>query len=114
MRSRWFGLLLVGLMAAAARPGLAQQPPHNVILFVADGLRPGMVTEQTTPALAALMRSGVHFTNTHSMFPTFTTANAASMATGHEVGDTGNFSNTIDAGFAVPGAGQSRTPFLES
>src|SRR5262249_49206507 len=48
------------------------------------------------------------------MFPTFTTANAASMATGHRVGDTGDFSNTIDVGFPVPGAGDSITPFLES
>jgi predicted AlkP superfamily pyrophosphatase or phosphodiesterase len=47
-----------------------------------DGLRPGMVNEQTTPALAGLMKKGVHFTNTHAMFPTFTTPNAASMATG--------------------------------
>jgi hypothetical protein len=48
------------------------------------------------------------------MFPTFTTANAASMATGHKLGDTGDFSNTIDAGFPVPGSGDSLTPFLES
>ena len=36
------------------------------------------------------------------------------MATGHKIGDTGDFSNTIDAGFRVPGAGDSLTPFLES
>ena len=36
------------------------------------------------------------------------------MATGHKLGDTGDFSNTIDAGFQVPGAGESLTPFLES
>jgi arylsulfatase A-like enzyme len=118
MGNRRFGLVLAAMAAAAAvaavGPAFAQQPPHNVILFVADGLRPGMVNEQTAPALAALMKEGVHFTNTHSMFPTFTTANAASMATGHKVGDTGDFSNTIDAGFAVPGAGDSLTPFLES
>jgi hypothetical protein len=116
MRRRRFDLMLagLGLVAALATPCIAQQPTHNVILFVADGLRPGMVNDQTAPALAALMKRGVHFTNTHAMFPTFTTANAASMATGHKVGDTGDFSNTIYAGFAVPGAGDSVTPFLES
>ena len=36
------------------------------------------------------------------------------MATGHMLGDTGDFSNTIYAGFQVPGAGDSLTPFLES
>jgi hypothetical protein len=109
-------LMLAAVVAAFPQTMacLAQQPPHNVILFVADGLRPGMLNAQTTPALAALMKSGVHFTNTHSMFPTFTTANAASMATGHKVGDTGDFSNTIDVGFPVPGGGDSLTPFLES
>jgi hypothetical protein len=116
MRSRWYHLLLAGFIVAFAPTGSgrAQQPPHNVILFVADGLRPGLVNAETAPALAGLMKNGVHFTNTHSMFPTFTTANAASMATGHMVGDTGDFSNTIDAGFSVPGAGDSLTPFLES
>ena len=52
--------------------------------------------------------------NGHALFPTFTTANASAMATGHMLGDTGDFSNTIYAGFAVPGAGDSLTPFLES
>ena len=88
--------------------------PHNVLLFVADGLRPGMVNERTAPNMTALMQRGVRFTNTHSLFPTFTTANASAMATGHMLGDTGDFSNTIYTGFQVPGAGDSLTPFLES
>ena len=116
MRRQCFALGLTGLLAAVVplTPGHAQQLRHNVILFVADGLRPGIVNGQTAPALAGLMKDGVHFTNTHSMFPTFTTANAASLATGHKVGDTGDFSNTIYSGFPVPGAGESLTPFLEN
>ncbi|MTJ83534.1 MAG: alkaline phosphatase family protein [Telmatospirillum sp.] len=108
------------LIAAAAvlgslsAPALAQTHPHNVILFVADGLRPGMVNDRTAPTMTALMARGVHFTNTHSLFPTFTTANASGMATGHMLGDTGDFSNTIYTGYQVPGAGNSLTPFLES
>ena len=95
-------------------PALAQPRPHNVLLFVADGLRPGVVNAQTAPAMAALMARGVRFTNTHSLFPTFTTANASGMATGHLLGDTGDFSNVIYTGFPVPGAGDSLTPFLEN
>jgi hypothetical protein len=40
MRSRWFAFAMASLVApgATAGPGFAQQP-HNVILFVADGLR---------------------------------------------------------------------------
>ena len=37
----------------------------------------------------------------HSLFPTFTMANASGMATGHYLGDTGDFSNTIYTGFPV-------------
>lgn len=99
---------LTGAVAAEARK------PHNVILFVADGMRPGMVTDKTAPAMAALLQHGVRFANSHSLFPTFTTANASAMATGHYLGDTGDFSNTIYTGFPVPGAGSSLTPFLES
>lgn len=102
------------LTTALSIPALAQPKPHNVILFVADGLRPGMVNTKTAPAMTALMERGVRFTNTHSLFPTFTTANASGMATGHMLGDTGDFSNVIYTGFQVPGAGDSLTPFLEN
>ncbi len=105
--------LSVTLIATLFSPAQAATP-HNVLLFVADGLRPGMVTEQTAPNMAALLKHGVAFTNTHALFPTFTTPNASAMATGHMLGDTGDFSNTIYTGFPVPGAGDSLTPFLES
>ena len=95
-------------------PVLAQTQPHSVLLFVADGLRPGMVNDQTAPTMAALMARGVRFTNTHSIFPTFTTANASGMATGHLLGDTGDFSNTIYTAFPVSNAADSSTPSLES
>ncbi|WP_373852182.1 alkaline phosphatase family protein [Bradyrhizobium sp.] len=107
-------VIAASLACVLAGPAAAADAPHNVLLFVADGLRPGMVNEHTAPTITALWKQGVRFTNTHSMFPTFTTANASAMATGHKLGDTGDFSNTIDAGFQVPGAGDSLTPFLES
>jgi hypothetical protein len=98
-------------------PALAQtQParPHNVVLFIADGLRARMVDDRTAPTMAAIARDGVRLRNGHALFPTFTMANASGMATGHMLGDTGTFSNTIYTGFEVPGAGSSLTPFLES
>ncbi|PKU23838.1 alkaline phosphatase family protein [Telmatospirillum siberiense] len=109
---RLFATAAVGL-ALSATPVLAA-PPHNVILFVPDGLRSLIVTPETAPALAALRDQGVAFPNSHSLFPTFTTPNASAMATGHYLGDTGDFSNTIYTGYPVPGAGNSVTPFLES
>lgn len=106
--------VILGVLAMIGGPAFASDGRHNVVLFVADGLRPGMANEHTAPTIASLWKHGVRFTNTHSMFPTFTTANASAMATGHKLGDTGDFSNTIDAGFQVPGGGDSLTPFLES
>src|SRR5499427_10043260 len=88
--------------------------PHNVVLFIADGLRFRMVDDHVAPTMAAIARDGVNLRNGHALFPTFTMANASGMATGHQLGDTGSFSNTIYTGFEVPGAGNSFTPFLES
>ena len=110
--NRLFVSLFIILLSSIS--AFAETARHNLIFFIADGLRPGLVAPETAPTLAHLMAQGVRFSNTHSMFPTFTTPNASAMATGHKLGDTGDFSNTIDAGFQVPGAGDSLTPFLES
>lgn len=99
---------------AAAEPSPAADRPRNVVLFVADGLRGRMVDSEVAPAMAALRDRGVYFRNSHALFPTFTMPNSSAMATGHQIGDTGTFGNTIFAGYPVPGAGDSLTPFLES
>ncbi|WP_348927553.1 alkaline phosphatase family protein [Aquabacter sp. CN5-332] len=95
-------------------PASAADRPNNVILFIADGLRSPMVDDSTAPTMSALARSGVFLRNSHALFPTFTTANASAFATGHYLGDTGDFSNTIYSAFPVQAAGGSVTPFLES
>lgn len=102
----------LALLASSAV--MAAEPARNVILFIPDGLRAGIVDAQTAPNLAQLRREGVNFQNSHSLFPTFTTPNASAMATGHYLGDTGDFGNTIYTGFPVPGANNSVTPFLEN
>ena len=73
-----------------------------------------MVDDRTAPTMAAIAREGVSLRNSHSLFPTFTTANASGLATGHMLGDTGDFSNTIYTGFEVHSAADSVTPFLEN
>ena len=108
-------LLSASLFTLAASAASAQNAtPHNLILFVPDGLRALKVTAETAPAMAALRDKGVNFKNPHSMFPTFTTANASSMATGHYLGDTGDFSNTIYTGYSSAPAGDTVVPFLEN
>lgn len=103
-----------------AQPPSPQVPQkHNVIIFVADGLRRGSVNAQDMPTFLNIRTSGVDFQNSHAVFPTFTTANASVIATGHGLGDTGDYSNTLYPGTwlakpDVTATDGSITPFLES
>lgn len=78
------------------------------------------MNQADTPALWRVRTEGVHFENSHSVFPTFTTANAASIATGHQIGDTGDFSNTFWTGYASFDTGNfglsagTAVPFIEN
>jgi Type I phosphodiesterase / nucleotide pyrophosphatase len=112
MRSTTTSLAILIGVVLTAQVAIAQ--PNNVILFVPDGLRALSVTPQSAPAMADIRDKGVNFKNPHSVFPTFTTANASAMATGHHLGDTGDFSNTIYTVRPIAGANNSVTPFLEN
>ena len=107
-------LLSASLFTLAASAASAQNATHNLILFVPDGLRALKVTPESAPAMAAVRDKGVNLKNSHSMFPTFTMANASAMSTGHYLGDTGTFSNTIFAGYTSAPAGDTVVPFLEN
>lgn len=112
-------LLLLVSAAGATRCAAAQEKKHNVIIFVADGLRRGSVTAETMPTFLKLRTAGVDFRDSHSVFPTFTTANASAIATGHGLGDTGDYSNVIYPGvwLAKPDPAATSgfvTPFLEN
>jgi Type I phosphodiesterase / nucleotide pyrophosphatase len=108
-------LLSASLFSLATGAASAQNnTPHNLILFVPDGLRGRIVSPQTAPAMAGVRDKGVNFKNSHSMFPTFTMANASAMSTGHYLGDTGTFSNTIYTAFPSVPAGDTVVPFIEN
>jgi arylsulfatase A-like enzyme len=98
--------LLMAAACALASPALVQAqtapaaaapaaPKRNVIIFVADGLRYGIVNKDTAPVLADIQKNGVDFQNSHSLYPTVTTTNASAIATGHGIGDTGEWSNSL-------------------
>jgi hypothetical protein len=107
--------LSAGLTVLSAGMASAQNStPRNLILFIPDGLRALKVTPETAPAMAEVRDKGVNFKNPHSLFPTFTMANGSAMATGHYLGDTGTFSNTIYTGFASAPAGDTVVPFIEN
>ncbi|MGN6149811.1 MAG: alkaline phosphatase family protein [Rhizomicrobium sp.] len=105
-------LAAIAALPAAAKPGKADKP-HNILIFVADGLRYVSVTPQTAPTLWKLKSEGVDFTNSHSLYPTITTVNASAIATGHYIGDTGNFGNTLYTGYPVTGANGAPITFQE-
>lgn len=90
---------VLGLGVLAATPAQAR----NFIIIVVDGLRHGSVNPTDAPTLTAIRDGGVNFVNRHSIFPTFTTPNSAAIATGHYLGDTGDFSNTIYVGYLIFG-----------
>src|SRR5579862_2391496 len=97
MKAPRFALLAL----LVATPVQAAPKPHNVLVFVADGLRYVSVTPKTAPTLWRIKSEGVDFTNSHSLYPTLTTVNASAIATGHYIGDTGDFGNTIWSGKGI-------------
>src|ERR1700704_3531923 len=107
-------LLSASLITLSASAASAQNAtPRNLILFIPDGLRGKIVSAQTAPAMAEVRDKGVNFKNSHALFPTFTMANGSAMASGHYLGDTGTFSNTIYTAYPVAASGGSVTPFIE-
>ncbi len=95
--------------AAATRP--------NVILFITDGLRHDAVTPETAPNIFRLRQQGVDFINSHALYPTVTTPNASAFATGHGLGDTGDFGNSLYIAGTIldpPNHKQTLTPFIEN
>ena len=108
----WTGACLPGSAHSAGQ--------RNVIIFVADGLRNGSVNSTDAPTLLSVRERGVNFTNSHSLYPTLTTPNAAAIATGHYLGDTGDFGNTEYSGFPIFAGGNfgkspgTPVPFLEN
>lgn len=111
-------VVIAGLWLAGAAQAETLKPrpkPRNVIIFVADGLRYGIVSKDTAPALYDLQQNGVDFQNSHSLFPTVTTVNGSAIATGHGIGDTGEWSNAVYfGGEPLPSANGRPTPGLEN
>ena len=105
-----FVLVTMATGVAAGRSGQARPRTRNVILFVADGLRPSSLNPTDAPTMVRLQGEGVFFANSHSLYPTVTTANASALATGHQLGDTGDFANALYNGSQVINSG---TPFIE-
>ena len=112
--------ILAMAVAMTCAPAQLYAAPRNIIIFVADGLRSGSVNAQDAPTFNALREQGVSFLNSHSLYPTFTTPNASAIATGHYLGDTGDFANALYTGYRMFDSGNftqraaSSVPFIEN
>jgi arylsulfatase A-like enzyme len=106
-------LRAIGAACAALFSVSASAQQHNIVLFVADGMRAAAVSPELTPTMARVRAEGIDFRNSHSLFPTVTTANASAIATGHYLGDTGDFGNSIYVRFPVASAQGAFTPFIQ-
>jgi len=102
MPTRLFLLPFLVLIFAIA-PASADPSRHNVILFVPDGLRAEIVTPELAPTIADIRDKGVHFANSHSLFPTFTMPNSSGM-----------FRRNISPAFSALIRDRSWMPYWES
>lgn len=96
-------LLSVSLLASAATPAPAPTP-HRSLVLVIDGLRPDYVTPELMPRLHAFGEAGIVAEAHHSVFPTVTRVNSASIATGTYPDTHGLMHNTIYLPNASPNA----------
>ncbi len=89
--------LILVLAFWALRFAFAQAPAKAVLhlVFVIDGLRPDSITANQTPILSRLGNEGVIFENSHSVFPTVTRVNSASLSTGMQPARHGIMGNQI-------------------
>jgi hypothetical protein len=100
--TRLVQLPVESLNTAGGSPGQARV----VLVFVLDGLRPDAINPGDTPTLFRLRQQGVHYLNSHAVFPTVTRVNAAAIGTGAYPGTNGIVSNVM----YVPELNQGR-PF---
>ena len=80
------------------------QARRTQLVIVVDGLRPDYVTPELMPRLVALGRRGIVFNAHHSVLPTVTRVNAASIATGSYPETHGLLGNTV----YIPAVNQTR------
>lgn len=98
MRFHPLAILPACLLMPAA---FAAEKPMTIVLVV-DGLRPDSITAEVMPNLARLKQQGTWAENSHSVFPTVTRVNSATIGTGASPAVHGIVSNTM----YVPGVSE--------
>jgi arylsulfatase A-like enzyme len=86
-------MIVIALFAFGATHAQSAALLH--LVFVIDGLRPDGITPTDTPNLYRLKSEGVSFENSHSVFPTVTRVNSASLSTGMQPARHGILGNRV-------------------
>ena len=73
----------------------AANSDRHVVVVVWDGMRPDFVSEQNTPTLWQLAKSGVFFRNHHSVYPSSTIVNGTAIVTGNYPSHDGILANHV-------------------
>jgi predicted AlkP superfamily pyrophosphatase or phosphodiesterase len=73
-------VLAVAALLMLGQP--ARESDRLIAIFVVDGLRPDSINPVDTPTLDRLRSEGVDYVNSHSVFPTSTRVNTATLVTG--------------------------------
>lgn len=94
-------LALAALLSIAQAPA---EPRRLIAIFVVDGLRPDSINVADTPTIERLRREGADYVNSHSIFPTSTRINAASLATGSYPSRHGIIGNSMFVAAVNPAA----------
>jgi arylsulfatase A-like enzyme len=81
------------LLILASAHAFAAGTAARVVVVVWDGMRPDLVTAETTPALCSLAKQGVTFRNHHAAYPSMTEVNGTELATGAYPGESGIIAN---------------------
>lgn len=90
------GQLFIAICGALLVPAiLGATPERHVVIVVWDGMRPDFVSEQNTPTLWKLARSGVVFQNNHSVYPSATIVNGTAIVTGDYPSHDGILANRV-------------------
>src|SRR5262245_48627283 len=91
-----FRAALIVLVACTALAAIQRPAVRNsALVIVVDGLRPDYVTADLMPRLRRLGQRGMVFNAHHSVFPTVTRVNVASMVTGTYPESHGLLGNTV-------------------
>ncbi len=84
-----------GAHASTLRTSAQTMARPVVVILVVDGLRPDLIEPATTPTLWRLQQEGSVYTDSHSVFPSVTRVNGASLSTGSYPARHGVVGNTM-------------------